>query len=137
MMKVPILFQSMDRIAGKERRSKLIHVDSDLYAKLQALKTLIQDQYAVAPDRMDLHIELTKNPDDPQLGEKTRLLHAQEVDLKNPDNWVYLGRAFVLMTPSVPDYGATHITLAFFGRNPRPALEVMRKLVLESEILSD
>lgn len=137
MMKVPILFQSLDRIAGKERRSKLIHVDSDLYAKLQALKKRVQDQFTVAPDRMDLHIELTKHPDDPQLGEKTRLLQEQEVDLTNPDNWVYLGRAFVLMTPAVPDYGATHITLAFFGRNPRPALAVIRKLILESEILSD
>jgi hypothetical protein len=130
-MNIPILFQSLSRIAGKERRSKLLHNESELYALLHQVKTRIAKRYEVGEDRMDLHIEMTKNPDDSELEAKTKTLQGQNIALTLPENWGYLHRAFVLWTPEVADYGKTHITIAFFGDKPKPELIVLQELVLQ------
>ena len=131
MKHLSIQFQSLDRIVGKERRSKLIHKDTELYALLHQVKSLVRDHYTVGADRMDLHIEVTKNPDDSALRTKTESLQDQTIDLSDAQNWGYLGRAFVLWTPAVVDYGKTHITISFFGNNPKPPVEEIQKLVLD------
>ena len=131
MKHLPIVFQSLDRIVGKERRSKLIHKDTELYALLHHVKSLLRESYTVGNDRMDLHIELTKNPDDPNLRAKTESLQNQIVELSLSSSWGYLGRAFVLWTPEVAEYGKTHITIAFFGNKPKPPIEEIRQLVLD------
>lgn len=130
-MKLPILFQSLQRIVGKERRSKLLHNESALYALLHRLKTRINDSFVgqVSEDRMDLHIEITKNPDDEQLEAKTNALHEQIVDLQNPENWGFLHKAFVLWTPEVSGYGKTHITIAYFGNGSVPTLDKLWQCV--------
>jgi len=122
-MKLSIVFQSLDRIEGKEGRSKLLKKESQLYVLLHQLKQAIGEQYKVGDDRMDLHIEVSKLRRDPEFRAKAESIHQQEVDLGISDNWMYLGRAFVLKTPEVKEYGETHITIAFFGRHPRPAIE--------------
>ena len=69
-MKSPILFQSLDRIDGKEGKSKLLHNESELYQVLKQLKVEISKHYAHKGDRMDLHIELTKERRDEKFREK-------------------------------------------------------------------
>lgn len=122
-MQLPIQFQSLERIEGKEGKSKLLHSDSLLYQFLHRLKRELSKQYAHQGDRMDLHIELTKARRDPAFSAKAAALQGQLVDLANPQTWGYLGRgAFVVWTPAVADYGRTHITVCFFGEHPHPKL---------------
>ena len=128
---LPILFQSLDRIVGAEGRSKLLAKESQLYQLLTRLKQEIRTRYQIAPDRMDLHIELTKNRRDPDFRQKAETLHQEEVALEVTANWGYMGRAFVLWTPPVAGYGKTHITVAFFGKHPRPPLADLQELALE------
>ena len=130
-MELPILFQSLDRIAGKERRSKLLHTESALYSVLHQIKKIIAQKYVVGNDRMDLHIEITKNPDDTALAAKTAALQGQIIDLNQLENWGYLHQAFVLWTPEVAEYGKTHITVAFFGNHTKPAINDLQSLVKE------
>lgn len=130
-MIVPIVFQSLDRINGKEGRSKLLHTDSQLYQLLHHLKRNISEQFPAKPDRMDLHIEITKERRDPNFRAKAEQLQNQTVDLADANNWGFLGRAFVLWTPESQGYGQTHITIAFFGRHPKPDLTVLRNLALQ------
>lgn len=128
-MKLPILFQSLDRIEGKEGKSKLLHNESELYKLLQQLKAEISKHYAHKGDRMDLHIELTKERRDPRFREKAEYMHGIEIDLNNLDNWAYLNQAFVLWTPEMKDYGRTHATVTFFGQHERPALSTLQSIV--------
>lgn len=128
-MKLPILFQSLKRIEGQEGRSKLLASQSELYVKLKEIKQAIADQHPMKADRMDLHIELTKNRHDPNFSEKAVGLHEQIIDLTASTNWGFLGRAFVLWTPVVEGYEKTHITLAFFGDYPVPELPTLIAIV--------
>ncbi len=128
-MKLPIEFQSLDRIIGKEGRSKLLHQDAKLYSVLHQVKSAITQQHRVGDDRMDLHIEITKERRDPNFRTKAESLQHQTVDLSDSSNWNYLGRAFVLNTPAVENYGQTHITIAFFGRYPKPSVEQLTTIV--------
>ena len=130
-MTLPIVFQSLDRINGKEGRSKLLHTDSQLYQLLHSLKRNISEQFPAKSDRMDLHIEITKQRRDPNFRAKAEQLQNQTVDLADANNWGFLGRAFVLWTPKSEGYGKTHITIAFFGRHPKPDLAVLRNLALQ------
>ena len=130
-MTLPIVFQSLDRINGKEGRSKLLHTDSQLYQLLHNLKRNISEQFPAKSDRMDLHIEITKQRRDPNFRAKAQHLQNQTVDLADTNNWGFLGRAFVLWTPESEGYGQTHITIAFFGRYPKPDLTVLRNLALQ------
>jgi len=130
-MTLSIELASLDRIDGQEGRSKLLAKQSALYQAINRLKEAIKSQYQVKPDRMDLHMEITKDRRDPQFRAKAESIHLQTVDLSNLDNWGYLGRAFVLWTPEVADYGHTHITVAFFGDFPKPALATLHALVNE------
>ena len=131
-MKLSIEFESLDRIDGQEGRSKLLAKQSALYQTLKRLKEAVKSQYQVKPDRMDLHIEITKERRDPQFREKAESIHLHEVDLSDTNNWDFLGRAFVLWTPEVAGYGRTHITIAFFGNFPKPTLSTLQALALEA-----
>jgi len=128
-MTLSIELASLDRIDGQEGRSKLLSKQSALFQAITRLKEAIKSQYQVKPDRMDLHMEITKDRRDPQFRAKAESIHLQTVDLNNPDNWGYLGRAFVLWTPEVAGYGRTHITVAFFGDYPKPALATLHTLI--------
>lgn len=131
IMKLPILFQSLDRIEGKEGRSKLLHNESELYQFLKQLKTEISKHYAHKGDRMDLHIELTKNRRDQRFREKAESMHGKEIDLSNSENWGYLNQAFVLFTPDMKDYGQTHATVTFFGEHERAELSKLHAIITE------
>jgi len=128
-MKLPILFQSLKPITGQEERSKLLAQESNLYQILAQIKTQIRNRYAVKPDRMDLHIEITKLRQDPEFYFKAKNLHQTFIDISEPQHWGFLRQAFVLWTPEVADYGKTHITLAFFGNYPKPSLSELLKIV--------
>jgi hypothetical protein len=127
-MKLPILFQSLDRLQGQERCSKLLHKESELYALLHALKSEIKSSYEVAADRMDLHIEITKDKEDGSFNEKAASLDGKEISLLQRENWGFMGKAFVLWTPEAPAYGRTHITIVYFGEHPKPALSTLHAL---------
>jgi hypothetical protein len=129
-MLLPIEFQSLTRLVGVERKSKLLAAESTLYQVLEQLKTAIRQVYEVNPDRMGLHIEISKNPTDAAFDEKAQSLQNQLIDLSNPQNWGYLGKAFVLWTPAANEYGKTHITVVYFGDFTRPTLEVMQNIAL-------
>jgi len=128
-MKLAIKFQSLERIAGKEGKSKLLHHNSTLYQFLHRLKQEISKTHAHKGDRMDVHIELSRDRRDPNFSAKAKVLQGRSVDLADPNNWGYLGRgAFVIWTPNVADYGRTHITVCFFGEHPHPELSSLIKL---------
>ncbi len=128
-MNVSIQFQSLDRIEGKEGRSKLLHTESKLYQILKQIKQGIEEQHQIGADRMDLHIEISKLRRDSDFRTKAESLDGQVLDLSNASNWRYMGRAFVLNTPEVEDYGETHATVAFFGRHPKPSLQALLDIV--------
>lgn len=128
-MTLAIELESLNRIEGKEGRSKLLATQSELYQVLNELKQAIKARYEVKPDRMDLHIEVTKQRHDPDFRKKAVSIHQQTVDLANKNNWGFLGRAFVLWTPEVQDYGRTHITIAFFGNYPKPTLDTLHQMI--------
>ncbi len=130
-MTYSIELASLDRIDGQEGRSKLLAPQSTLYQTIRRLKEAIKSKYQVKPDRMDLHVEITKDRRDPEFRAKAESIHQQNVDLNHLDNWGFLGRAFVLWTPEVAGYGRTHITVAFFGNFPKPALSTLQALVTE------
>lgn len=85
-MQLPILFESLDRIPGREGRSKLLQSDSSLYQIIHQLKQKISEQYVVGADRMDLHIKLTDERRDPNFRSKAESLHGQSIDLNKPEN---------------------------------------------------
>ena len=127
-MTLQIEFESLDRIAGREGRSKLLATQSALYKILDRLKQAIKSKYEIKPDRMNLHIEVTKTRQDPQFRQKAESIHQTSIDLSNEANWTFLGKAFVLRTPEVAGYGQTHITIAFFGNFPKPDLATLQQL---------
>jgi hypothetical protein len=43
-----------------------------------------------------------------------------------------LGKAFVLLTPAVKDYGQKHITIAYFGKHELPSLDKLRQVALDT-----
>ena len=59
------MFQSLDRIEGREGKSKLLANDSELYTVLHKIKAEIRRSFVTASDRMDLHIEITRKRRDP------------------------------------------------------------------------
>ena len=126
---VPIRFLSIDRIEGKEGKSKLLHPESRLYQFLSALKAAIRRQFSTAPDRMDLHIELVGARDDDLLRTRTEALDGRTIDLADETSWDYLGRAFVLRVPEVDGVTAPHITVVHFGEHPRPPLDELLDVV--------
>ncbi len=124
-----IEFESPDRIEGKEGRSKLLATQSELYQVLKRLKQAIKTRYEVKPDRMDLHIEVTRQRNDPAFRKKAEEVHQTTIDLSDESNWGFLGKAFVLWTPEVLGYGRTHITIAFFGNYPKPTLDALQQMI--------
>lgn len=130
-MTLSIEFESLDRIDGQEGRSKLLAKQSTLYQTLKRVKEAVKSKYQVKPDRMDLHMEITKDRRDPQFREKAASIHLTTIDLSEVNSWGFLGRAFVLWTPEIASYGRTHITIAFFGDFPKPALADLQALVNE------
>ena len=51
---------------GRENKSKLLAPDSDLYRCLQAIKTAIENRgWSPGPDKMDLHIEVAHQRNEP------------------------------------------------------------------------
>ena len=117
---LPIRFRSLERIEGKEGKSKLLDQRSQLYRILTDIKRAIRQKSPTAPDRMDLHIELVKSPDDALLRARSEALEGRMIDLLDEVAWGYLGRAFVLRVPEVECVWSPHITVVYFGRHPRP-----------------
>lgn len=129
-----VCFESLDRISGREGKSKLLAVQSDLYRCLKAVKAEIRAS-GLSPcrDRMDLHIEVTTSRDDDStLRAKAEALQGQLVDVTNPASYGILGGAFVLWTPAVQDYGRTHVTLAFFGKPDLPDAQTLREIAIRA-----
>ena len=126
---LPIRFRSLERIEGKEGKSKLLDQRSQLYRILTDIKRAIRQKSPTAPDRMDLHIELVKSPDDVLLRARTQALEGRTVDLLDEGAWDYFGRAFVLRVPPVEGVRSPHITVVYFGRHRRPPLSELLAIV--------
>ena len=107
---------SKNRINGKERRSKLLDPNSELYQWVDAKYTELVNQYGkqVGEKWMDYHIELIGRNDvfsDKLLVDRCQELENVPTDLTHLGK---MGRAYVLWGPAVSGYGQTHITIAFF-----------------------
>lgn len=122
------------RIEGKEKNSKLLATESDLYKKLDALLSAICTRFPLCTGkRMDFHTELVRSGNPTELVERAQKLHGAIVTLSDLEKWTIMsGRAFVFNTPAVDGYGPTHITVGYW-RDPAttPALGDLKDLVLE------
>ena len=111
-----ILFQEpTHRIIGRERRSKLIDPESELYKILDKmfLKVIKTHSKYIVPRRMDFHFELVKRDEDwneKKLVSRCSQLHGKEIQL----NWAVKNNALMILGPSIDSYGETHITLVKF-----------------------
>lgn len=115
-----IEFEDPTRRLQGEGCSKKLKVDSDLVRYLSDLRRKIQARVTVPVkgDDRPWHIEVTKRSDRDQLVQRAQGLHGQRVDVANITTMH--GKALVLKTPSVPGYGPTHITIAFFPNGVPP-----------------
>jgi hypothetical protein len=101
-------------LVGKERKSKLIKQDSDLYRELTRKRSILETIFGLALDgkRMDFHIELIKDdPTDDVLICRAQMLEGSVID---SSNYAFTGKSIGLSCPHVDGYGKTHITLGFF-----------------------
>lgn len=109
-----VRFTNPGKMLEGEERSKLLDPTSSLYHWLQAERMRVTDTFgpdAVAPKRMDFHIELLKERG---LGEGPLVQRAQQVEGHAVDTsetrcW---GRAYVLIIGR--EVENLHVTIAFF-----------------------
>lgn len=131
-MQVPVEFLSRSRIVGRETCSKLLDPSSRLYKILRAVKEHISKRFELTT-RMDFHVQLIKNAAESAfLEERTRVLQGHVIDLFDLANWYFLRRAFVLRTPEMKGYGATHITVAYISTGKLPNIAKMSQILLEA-----
>lgn len=116
--RIPILLLSRDHVLhDKERRSKLLAPESELYHILEAERTRLVEKYGdkVAPKRMNFHIELIGGADpwsSETVTDRAKNVHGKCIDLQFGSTGN--NKAYVVHGPIVPGYGRTHITVAYF-----------------------
>jgi hypothetical protein len=110
-----IEFEDPDNVlAGKERKSKLIKQDSDLYRELTRKRAILETTFGLALDgkRGDFHIELIKeSPTNDVLVNRAQALEGTTIDTHN---YAFTEKSIGVSCPLVDGYGETHITLGFF-----------------------
>jgi len=104
------------RIIGKERKSKLLCHNSELYIMLDTMYVKLAKQFMnkMKPRRMDYHIELIKKEEEwteDKLNQRCSELHGRCIEI----SWGVKNDALFIETPSVSGYGKTHITLVKFN----------------------
>lgn len=103
----------------KERNSKLLDPNSELYKYLQSIKTILRDSGFEHKDRMDLHVEVMKSNEklvnrNQVFLDRVKQLESKELSL-NPRFLSKMGPALVLNVGKIKDYqGQPHITIGYF-----------------------
>jgi hypothetical protein len=101
-------------IVGKERKSKLLKQNSELYSEAERKRKILESTYGKLMDdkRMDFHTELIKDsPTDELLLQRTQLLEGKYV---NPNAYTQTSKSIGIIGPYLEGYGNTHITLGYF-----------------------
>lgn len=113
----PIEFENPNAVlVGKERKSKLLKVDSPLYKECQRKSQILRNKFGseMSEKRMDFHMELIKDdPLDTTLVERAKKIEKIEVDV---NNYELTPKSIGIKGPYVSGYGVTHITLGHFAR---------------------
>jgi len=127
-MKINFLEPSK-RIKGKENKSKLLLPDSDLYKFIsQYRQNIINTGSNISENRMDLHIEILKRSDaknEVMFLKNVLQLENNDIDVENNENFGFLGKAFVLFTNEINNYGKTHITIVYFTNDTMNLSDVL------------
>lgn len=103
-----------DVIPGKERKSKLLKQNSELYLEAERKRKVLESTYGSLVDdkRMDFHLELIKdNPTDELLVTRAQLLEGKMIDVNEYEK---TGKSIGIKGPELEGYGNTHITLGYF-----------------------
>lgn len=113
-----IKFLHPDRIdAQRERCSKLLDPDSELYQALLKLRQGLRETYGETiahPPRMDFHVEVMKwqsSYTEAEMLQRVHQLENQNIQLTLSP---FKSKAMVINCPEVEGYGPTHITVAYF-----------------------
>lgn len=115
-----IQFESPTQMLNGEKNSKKLNPNSDLVKYLSAMRLHIKELYPnIKGDDRPWHIELNNSKKDKydaaNVIERAKQLEKVVIDPKVFANYCIMNdRAFVLKTPSVSGYGATHVTIAYF-----------------------
>ena len=100
--------------AGKEKRSKLLKVNSPLYAECERKVKILKNKFGneMGCKRMDFHLELIKDdPTDELLISRAKQIEKSQVDT-NKYELTY--KSIGIEGPFINGYGKTHITLGYF-----------------------
>ena len=120
-----IQFHSPHQRMHGERKSKLLHPDSNLCRLVVKLKAAVTQRLSLAEDRraMAPHIELVSRDEDRSgfdVDETLRVrvpsVEGRSVEVCDAGRWGLVGRAFALVLDDVPGYRhRAHVTVAFLG----------------------
>lgn len=127
-----LLFLQPNIKSPKERNSKLLDPNSELYKYIQSIKNILRTSGLEHKDRMDLHVELMKSTEkmvnrNEIFNERVKQLEGKELSL-SPRILSTIGSALVLNVGNVKGYiGKPHITIGFFPNKPN--LELANSLV--------
>lgn len=106
-------------IAGKEKRSKLLNENSELYKHVDKLRNELLKKYGslISEKRMDYHMELINANEEPtkeKLVTRAKMLENQDVDERKYK--VTKNSIGIECSQSVPGYGKPHVTIAHFAK---------------------
>ena len=118
------------RIPRKENKSKLIDPNTELYDFLEKYRqNIIKYSGVVVADKlMDYHIQILNRFESNNIQlflNRVRYLSQFNIDINDINNYGFVGKAFVLFTPRIPNYGRTHITIAYFQYKPADILHLI------------
>jgi hypothetical protein len=103
----------------RERNSKLLDPNSELYKYIQNIKTILRNSGFDHKDRMDLHVEVMKSTEKLEnrnqvFLDRVKQLEGKELSM-SPRILSTMGPALVLNVGKIKDYsGKPHITIGYF-----------------------
>lgn len=120
-------------IKGKERRSKLLDPESDLYKYVDKMRTTIEQTYPghMTERRMDLHVELIKKREtctEQLLNQRSLAFHGCTVDVSDIRKY---GNAIAIQCPNMFGHDNLHLSIAYFPKElPKDIMKTCRKCLI-------
>ena len=102
--------------AGKEKRSKLLKVNSPLYVECERKVKILKNKFGneMGDKRMDFHLELIKDdPTDELLISRAKQIEKSQIDA---NKYELTHKSIGIEGPFINGYGKTHITLGYFPK---------------------
>jgi hypothetical protein len=119
-----IEFENPNVNLPNEHKSKLLKKGSDLYKKIEEIRSIINYNKLNHKSRRDLHIELINYNDEPKLlVERAKQLENSDVDLTKIQ-W-YNGALVIPVNQIVPNK-FLHITIDYFGFKDDEIIDLVR-----------